>query len=210
MLTLHRWALLAGICLLSQRPAHATVFPFGPEGIPALSGGGSFVGATFNPNASPTSGSGLVSFEHPGPQSYSVKILFAPTLNTGGAVSSFAYTLSLTQPGAVWSAAGMTSNVVAGMTGAQFTQEVCSMGYGTGLCKTLTTTDTGTDGFVSLVGFANKAYVFNKYESLSGTTAQISDLTNTFQAVPGPAPILGAAAAFGFSRKLRQRIRAAA
>jgi hypothetical protein len=63
---------------------------------------------------------------------------------------------------------------------------------------------------VSLVGFANKAYVFNTYESLSGTTAQISDLTNTFQAVPGPAPMLGAAAAFGFSRKLRQRIRAAA
>jgi hypothetical protein len=38
--------------------------------------------------------------------------------------------------------------------------------------------------------------------------AGIDKITNTFKQVPGPLPILGAGAAFGFSRKLRSRIKA--
>lgn len=34
--------------------------------------------------------------------------------------------------------------------------------------------------------------------------------SDTSSAVPGPLPVLGAAAAFGFSRKVRNRIKAAA
>lgn len=37
----------------------------------------------------------------------------------------------------------------------------------------------------------------------------LDTVTNTFQQTPGPLPILGAGAAFGFSRKLRGRIKAA-
>ncbi|MFM7171233.1 MAG: hypothetical protein ACKOYH_10405 [Cyanobium sp.] len=40
-----------------------------------------------------------------------------------------------------------------------------------------------------------------------GDGGQLDNFTNTF--VPGPLPILGAGAAFGFSRKLRSRIKAA-
>jgi len=40
-------------------------------------------------------------------------------------------------------------------------------------------------------------------------TYSIPGLYNDFRNVPGPLPILGAGAAFGFSRKLRGRIKAA-
>lgn len=40
-----------------------------------------------------------------------------------------------------------------------------------------------------------------------GTGATLSSWTNTIQQTPGPLPILGAGAAFGFSRKLRRRIK---
>jgi hypothetical protein len=49
-------------------------------------------------------------------------------------------------------------------------------------------------------------YVKDTYTVDAG--GQIDNFTNTFQ-TPGPLPILGAGAAFGFSRKLRGRIKAA-
>lgn len=48
-------------------------------------------------------------------------------------------------------------------------------------------------------------YVKDTYTVKPG--GQLDNFTNTF--VPGPLPILGAGAAFGFSRKLRSRIKAA-
>jgi hypothetical protein len=47
--------------------------------------------------------------------------------------------------------------------------------------------------------------VTNTYTPNSGA---IDNVENTFRNVPGPLPILGAGAAFGFSRKLRSRIKA--
>ena len=49
-------------------------------------------------------------------------------------------------------------------------------------------------------------YVRDTYTVDAGS--QLDNFTNTFQ-TPGPLPILGAGAAFGFSRKLRGRIKAA-
>jgi hypothetical protein len=48
--------------------------------------------------------------------------------------------------------------------------------------------------------------VTNTYTPNNGA---IDNVENTFRNVPGPLPILGAGAAFGFSRKLRGRIKAA-
>ena len=45
--------------------------------------------------------------------------------------------------------------------------------------------------------------------STPGSQDVLDTVTNTFETVPGPLPILGAGAAFGFSRKLRGRIKAA-
>ena len=52
----------------------------------------------------------------------------------------------------------------------------------------------------------NHLYIVDSY-AVTGV-AGIDKITNTFQQVPGPLPILGAGAAFGFSRKLRSRIKA--
>lgn len=52
----------------------------------------------------------------------------------------------------------------------------------------------------------DKIVVTNTYTPGGGA---IDNAQNTFRNVPGPLPILGAGAAFGFSRKLRGRIKAA-
>jgi hypothetical protein len=183
------------------------VFPFGPGTVPPA-GGETLGGAHFDPNVLPTSGSGKVSFENVYSSMYSVKILFAPTVNTGGAIDTFTYTLTLTNPGEVWSAAAISSNVLAGFTGADFNREICSLGFGIGTCETNFTQDTEAKGFEALDGFGSTIYVTDMYQTVS-PTARISDLTGTFYATPGPLPLLGAGTAFGFSRRLRQRIKSA-
>ena len=61
-----------------------------------------------------------------------------------------------------------------------------------------------------LIPFGNQSlteiYVRDTYTI--DANSQLDNFTNTFQ-TPGPLPILGAGAAFGFSRKLRGRIKAA-
>jgi hypothetical protein len=57
-----------------------------------------------------------------------------------------------------------------------------------------------------LIGYGSEIWVKDSW-TVSGA-AEVDNITNTFQ-TPGPLPILGAGAAFGFSRKLRGRIKAA-
>ncbi|MFY7929376.1 MAG: hypothetical protein ACOVS5_10950, partial [Oligoflexus sp.] len=71
--------------------------------------------------------------------------------------------------------------------------------------------ETSTNGSSSgLIAFKdqshNMIWVRDTYTVDAGS--QLDNFTNTFQ-TPGPLPILGAGAAFGFSRKLRGRIKAA-
>jgi hypothetical protein len=60
---------------------------------------------------------------------------------------------------------------------------------------------------IDIVGQPTTIWVRDEYNI--GDGGQLDNYTNTFKAVPGPLPILGAGAAFGFSRKLRGRIKAA-
>ena len=70
--------------------------------------------------------------------------------------------------------------------------------------QTVTLTQSGT--VADVVGHPTKITVTNTYTPNSGA---IDNVENTFRnKVPGPLPILGAGAAFGFSRKLRSRIKA--
>ena len=71
----------------------------------------------------------------------------------------------------------------------------------------LVSTNGSSTGLVDIIGNYNKIYVRDAYVVNAG--GQLDNYTNTFQTVPGPLPILGAGAAFGFSRKLRGRIKAA-
>ena len=70
--------------------------------------------------------------------------------------------------------------------------------------QTVTLTQSGT--VADVVGHPTKITVTNTYTPNDGA---IDNVENTFRNVPGPLPILGAGAAFGFSRKLRGRIKAA-
>lgn len=50
----------------------------------------------------------------------------------------------------------------------------------------------------------------NVSNTWTNTSLSIEQVTNSYTQTPGPLPILGAGAAFGFSRKLRNRIKASA
>ena len=80
---------------------------------------------------------------------------------------------------------------------------------GTNTFSNLLGTDISTNGSQAVISLTNqklsKIYVRDTYSSF-GTT-RLDNMTNTFN-VPGPLPVLGAGAAFGFSRKLRGRIKA--
>jgi len=80
---------------------------------------------------------------------------------------------------------------------------------GTNTFSNLIGTDISTNGSQAVISLSNQTlstiYVRDTYSS-SGTT-RLDNMTNTFN-VPGPLPVLGAGAAFGFSRKLRGRIKA--
>ena len=70
----------------------------------------------------------------------------------------------------------------------------------------LVSTNGSNTGLVQILNPTANIYVKDSYTV--GAGGQLDNYTNTFQ-TPGPLPILGAGAAFGFSRKLRGRIKAA-
>ena len=51
-------------------------------------------------------------------------------------------------------------------------------------------------------------YIIDTAVNPTGSGKLIDSYQNAYTQVPGPLPILGAGAAFGFSRKLRNRIKA--
>jgi hypothetical protein len=74
------------------------------------------------------------------------------------------------------------------------------------LLQTLTITGNGRTGFVDLPSGYQTLWVRDSYFVPEGDT--LESFANTYtQAVPGPLPLLGAGTAFGFSRRLRRRVR---
>jgi hypothetical protein len=69
-------------------------------------------------------------------------------------------------------------------------------------------TYTGMGGVIPDLNYVDMdpIYEFSAMIALDGG-ATVSSWTNTISQTPGPLPILGAGAAFGFSRKLRRRIK---
>lgn len=189
--------------------ANAQTTPWGPT-VP-FSGGSTLTGATFT-GVSVGLGTGDFTFATPASNTYTANLNFNPGINTGAATQTFTYTLATTN-GNVWTQAGLTSQMQALFQGGSFSKEVCSTGFGTGTCQVFTSTDTGTSAQSSaLVGYGTQIWVRDTYVSTANAPAgQVTGITNTFMstAVPGPLPVLGAGAAFGFSRKLRRRIKAA-
>jgi hypothetical protein len=138
--------------------------------------------------------------------------LFGPTTLT------YSYQLTTTTPNYWFSAALIDSDLdTLGAGGNTITKEVSSdPNFQTSLFfgqNNISSIDGSNSNFNALSGQYQTIYVRDtitlKGADTSGTNPDLDNVTNTFRQTPGPLPILGAGAAFGFSRKLRGRIKAA-
>jgi hypothetical protein len=192
----------------SARAVANTNWPPVPFSTPVTDNGATFTGDSVG------GGAGTFTFDSPMANLWTTSLNFNPGYNSGGVSQEFKYTLS-TSNGDTFTLAGLTSQMQALLPGGEFSKEVCSTGFGAGTCVNLSTIDTATSPNMPLVGFGSKIWVKDTYKTTNGT-AQITGITNAFLAtaatnnVPGPLPVLGAGAAFGFSRKLRKRIKQSA
>jgi hypothetical protein len=189
--------------------ANAQTTLWGPT-VP-FSGGTTQAGATFT-GVSVGGGTGGFTYASPIADTYTANLNFNPGYNTGGSTQQFKYTLAAPST-KIWIQAGLTSQMQALFEGGSFQKQICSTGFGTGTCKVFTSTDSNSSTEpTALVGFGSQIWVTDSYTSTASLpNGQITGITNTFMTavnpVPGPLPLLGAGAAFGFSRKLRRRIK---
>lgn len=65
----------------------------------------------------------------------------------------------------------------------------------------------GSSAVAAVIGNPTTITVTNSYNGVGAIDAMENSFQQTQQTVPGPLPLLGAGAAFGFSRQLRKRIR---
>jgi hypothetical protein len=145
-----------------------------------------------------------------------MNIDFVPSL-TLPAIGSFEYSLAVTDTGYGLLDAGLDSNVAGNLTSPPSTVVTTGI-YGdvfyTDLLGTLTSTDGSNVPQTVIPTNPVTVWVVNSWDVASGDVLQ--DFKNSYrqvftgeppEGVPGPLPILGAGAAFGFSRRLRRRIR---
>jgi hypothetical protein len=192
---------------------------WGPAGVlpgaPGFVAGAATVGdATFQA-VQMGGGQGSFTFNMAAPALFTANLNFNPGY-TNTTPTTFQYTLT-SNNGMPFVRAGLTSQMQAGLEGGAFTKKVCTTGFGTGTCTTFTTTDTGSTGALStLLGTPGLTIWVEDTYSTTVPGAQITGMSNSFTTmkngteVPGPLPLLGAGAAFGFSRKLRNRMKLAA
>jgi hypothetical protein len=107
-----------------------------------------------------------------------------------------------TTPAKVWFDRASLSFALGG-TGASVTKEIFSDATLTNLIATLNNS-TGSTIYQALPGMFSTIWV---RDTMTPGAGSIDNVVNDFRNVPGPLPILGAGAAFGFSRKLRGRIK---
>jgi len=141
---------------------------------------------------------------HPN-QYWEVKFGFA-TYPTGGDSGNVDYKLKITDPSYVFGTAELTSNIGGSgsynitkkfYTDSSFTSESFSPGIST----------PPTPQILEIGG--QEIFVRDSWNVPVGSSISINGINNNYtQEVPGPLPILGLAAAFRFSRRLRKKIKA--
>lgn len=155
------------------------------------------------PLLSPASGSGSIELEQYGvaPDEVKVDVDYTPQL-VGN--DSFIYSISH-DLGQKFKNAKLTLSVPIGEIGSATKTVYGSYDSGTGtlsnLIGTLNVNELTPTQTIALSQQYSTIYVQDSY---GGT--KIDNVVNSYQ-TPGPLPILGAGAAFGFSRKLRVRIK---
>ena len=205
--------LAGGASLLNAGGAMAATdtFPLTPFIPPAVENGATITGLT-----GPTAGGGDVEFTYNGISpvnnrpTWAIDTDFSP--NISGTYNG-TFTYSVTAPlGQKWLSAALNQNLVSPLfPGATVTKEIFTK-YDpvSGILSDPIGTagpilDTSTSAIIELTKNVDTIYIRDTYTGVPG--AQLDNFINTVQ-TPGPLPILGAGAAFGFSRKLRSRIKA--
>ena len=135
--------------------------------------------------------------------------LFGPTTLV------YSYQLTTTTPGHWFDFALVDSDLdLLGAGNNVITKNIYSDPGFTNLIYTANSTDGSNSGLLPITGQYSTIYVRDSITLVGGAggtgpVADLDNVTNTVTQTPGPLPILGAGAAFGFSRKLRGRIKAA-
>lgn len=159
-------------------------------------------------NRFPTIGSGTIQFSANSTPSWIVDVDFIPDVDSTvfGTTGLFDYNLTITQPGNVFFLAGLDS--------------AAPIFSSTNVTKTVindTLVLVSANGAQVFGAFGNQSltsiHVKDEYTATSGS---LNNFQNSFlqipgsppdtQPTPGPLPVLGAAAAYGYSRRLRGRI----
>ena len=166
---------------------------------------------TQNPNGGfgPTTGQGTVDFDWiPLPPAgfggdlWEVDVDFDADLS-GQVSGSFDYGISITDPSRTFAQVRLKVDVLAGNP--TVTKSIYSDDAFTNLLSQITVTGDGRSGFLPLPSNYQTLWVRDSYVVPEG--AVLSSFQNTYTQVPGPLPLLGAGTAFGFSRRLRRRVR---
>lgn len=101
-------------------------------------------------------------------------------------------------------AGGFTSS----LTGSQYVWAVdTTQSHSGGPCLGDENVSNCTMNPINYSPFVEYAEISNDWQVTSGAGTGITQITNSIYQTPGPLPLLGAGAAFGFSRKLRQRVK---
>ena len=133
--------------------------------------------------------------------------LFGPTTLT------YSYQLTTSTPGYWFDSALIDSDLdLLGAGNNVITKNIYSDPGFTNLIYTANSIDGSNSGLQPIAGQYSTIYVRDSITLVGGVgtgpVADLDNVTNTVTQTPGPLPILGAGAAFGFSRKLRGRIKA--
>lgn len=158
--------------------------------------------------APPTTGAGTIEWFKPTSEVWQLDTDYVADL-AGPANNIISYRIDITDPGAWFSSivvdSGVTQSVINPTTlfveifsDAAFNNRVASASSFNG----------SNSGFVTVPGQLSTIFV---RETLNVGVGAVYDFgeVNFRQEVPGPLPLLGAGAAFGFSRKLRRRVNGA-
>jgi hypothetical protein len=154
----------------------------------------------------------IANFPPTNPNLASVDVNFGPPTIVGPTTGSYWYSLTSTSPYQEFQSISMNMDI-GGLQAASATKNIYSAPPNlSGLFDPLTLigTVTTTGGSTAFVNLTNQTlstiYVGDSF--IIGNSTSLNSISNNFVAVPGPLPIFGAGAAFGFSRKLRSRIKA--
>lgn len=136
---------------------------------------------------------------------FSIDLLFEPPEN-GPQMDRLQYDFTVSNPG-WWISEAALDSTVPNPGGVNVKKEIYSDPSYTNLIWSATSIDGSVSAFQPMNNFYSTLYVIDSYTIPAGRS--LGRVRNTYRQSPAPFPLIGAGAAFVFSRKLRRRLKAA-